>query len=477
VKINYEYFIRATFLKGRICNVAWFAIVIVFFVPACKDTSETPSSSLERDATSPEACAMGSSYESCGCPEYVFAHPLETVATASVGRYVDRLCLNSQSGQLIATSHPSAEPDGNGYPDNYFRTVFDAASLEVLEETTTDQIGIETDGVISECVPRGDEGFLAGDNWFARVQPHAQEEWWEYLLTVNNLNFSFNRALNIAPATVDNTSFRLENDNTAAARIQSDGTARFYFHAYHGGTIDVLAIDNLPAMTTNPPATDENGFQQPSFRQRVTLFEGEDPFGYTYPALVVAPAADNPAADMVVYFSRGVNGVTEPVIGALRVEKNDEGITEVTQLPPLALDTFWGQSGWHNLGMGADNRLYAQSDVASFSNSQIVAIDVSEFKVDDTWEPGCIDPPLNGSMVIPWTDGQILRFSYPPLDDSASSKMMFIENGIVQAIGNIPFSGEFAPCRILGDESVGLVWTLQQNDGTISAIRIPKSLK
>lgn len=436
------------------------AMFLACWVSGCIEKSDSDSTA------SLSTCKEGSSWESCGCPEYVDARPLDIAATASVGRYVNRLCYDETRGELIASSFTTTDSGGSSIPDRYYKTVYNAETLELLSETETDGEVIEG----THCTPNSDEGFLSGDGWYARVEEQTAEGWWEYLLTVGELDFSFNRPLNTAAALTDDTSFRLEIDNTAVARIQNDGTARFYFHAYHGGTLDVLVVDDLSAMAAEPPARDEDGFHTPSFRARVTLLEEEEIFNYYYPSLIVLPAPDDSNADIVIYFTRGTSGIERSDIGAVRVEKTDAG-TQVSDLEPLELDSFWGQSGWHNLGIGPDDRLYAQSDVASFSNSLILAIDPEAFTVEETWEIACINAPENGAAVIPWKEGQLVRFGFS--SDWEESRLMFIRNGALQAVGEVPFSGSFEPCRLISNEALSLVWTLEQSSGEIAAVRVP----
>ena len=410
--------------------------------------------------------------EDCGCDAELAARPLTIDGTASFGRWLRAMCLEPDA--LRVTSYvPSGSADPFAEPAEVWDTHLDLRTLAVIDETRF------TGSVYSPdlCQPDTREPFLEGTDggvaFSVRYVEHTdplsgERQWFEAILTVSSsrgtIDFSFNRHLNAAAPWTDGY-FLWDDDNGLEGRVRPDGSASFYLHVWHSGHMDAIHVDDLDSILSSPAGhLDGDGLGIPDGRERFELWD--DPAlntnsGYSFDPLVLVPDPDDATADLLIAFSPSRSG-----IHGLRNATGPSGRT-TTRLPDLGLDEFWSQGGWHDGGRVGD-RLYVESNIASFTNSRILAIDPAAFTVTRRWDIGCIDAPsLEGFRAL--SDGQLLRFSWSSLDERTF--VMFLREGDVPAIGVVPFVS-LRPLSIVGPDEQR-VYVGDYETGEITAIAVP----
>lgn len=428
-------------------------------------------------------------HEDCDCEEVFAALPLDVTGSADVGRSIQTFCLDALAGEITVLSHTWKESSsGLREPDAYFLGVLDAETLAVKSDAPTDQTVLEPEG--ATCTGRYQEAsYLNGEDlarglsWSAEVREiresgTGQADWYEEVLTVSGeqgtLRFSLNRHLNQAPPYTDTNSllreWLLDPRNALAARVAPNGSARFYFYAWHELHIDVVLVDDLMGRLAGAGAAevDEHGFHTPTARTRLELRDGATASGYGFRPLYVHDAPDDPAEDILVVF-----GAMAPPVRGYRV--SGEGTIVAEQLPDLGLDEIYGQFGWQNAGLGPGGLLYIQAQAAQFDASVLHTLDPRAFEVVDTWEVACIGAPtVDGFQLVRPDDDQLLRFAQPPLnpEDRQTARIEFLRGGSLQAIGEVPVNSVPSMWLLVGAPT-GRLYVADQEQGLLTAIAVP----
>ncbi len=408
--------------------------------------------------------------DDCGCDAEHASRPLSITGRADLGRPIWAVCLSADA--LRVTSYvPSGSPDPFAEPAEVWDTRLALPSLAVLD-TTRFEGGLRSTEI---CQPDDRAPFLEGTDgdvrFSVRYVEHedartGERQWFEAILTVASprgaIDYSFNRHLNPAAPWRDGH-FLWDRENGLDGRVRPDGSASFYLHVWHSGHVDAIHVADLGAVLADPTGhLDGDGLGIPTSRERVELWD--DPLldsnaGYSFDPLVLVPAGDDPAADVLLAFSPGGSGIQ-----ALR---NEPGGRVTRRLADLGLDEFWSQGGWHDGGI-VSGLLYVESNVASFTNSVLLAIDPVEVAVRRRWEIGCIHAPsAEGFRAL--ADGQLLRFGWSSLDERTF--VMFVRDGDVPAIGEVPFVSVRPISLVSPDERH--VYVAHRETGAVTAIATP----
>lgn len=345
----------------------------------------------------------------------------------------------------------------------------DAVSLEVLEEQL-----VELNLYSSELCQPEENDFLSGEDgetlWGVRYVEHedvrTEERWTEALLTVGNgsgeIIYSFNRHLNTESPYLD-TSFFWDGNNTLAGMTHDGGSAAFYLNNYFEAHIDVIVINDMAGVLASPGAhVDEEGYGIPDARNRFELWD--DPASVRndvndYSSIHLAASPDEPGLDLLTVFGTGPS-----LIRGFEVDRAGNFV----ERPELGLDSFWSQFGWDNAGFHG-GVLQLQSHVASFSNSVLMELDPIAWTVVREWEIGCIGPPSSHGFQM-LNEGMRLRFAYDGMSDDVS-RVMFIRNGDVIAIGDVPFVSVNPTYLVSPDQTA--VYVAHYRTGEITAIAVP----
>lgn len=401
----------------------------------------------------------------CDCSERA-ARPLEVTGTADLGRLVRALCIDLD-GNLRATSFTAtADPL---VVDEVYDTRFDPVTLEQLEESLVD-LDIGSPELCQPAEPSYLAGADGAHGWSVRFVERDDirtgERWYEAFLSVDSASgsiaYSFNGHLNAESPYVDTNPF-YDMGNTLAARVRPDGSASFYLHIFAEAHVDVILVDDLDAVLADPLSyTGADGFGIPDVRERFELWD--DPAGartdtYDFASLQLAEDPDQPRHDRLIVFGTGPS-----LVRGFEVD----GGASFTELPDLGLDPFWSQFGWQNAGLQG-GVLHLQSSVASFSNSVILELDPAAWAVRRRWELGCLGPPShNGFQVL--GGGLLLRFAFDGMVDDVS-RVMFVRDGAVLAIGEVPFV-TVRPTFLVHPDGTRL-YTAHTRTGELTAIAVP----
>jgi hypothetical protein len=430
------------------------------FVPAVRDPTESPPDFAP--------CPM---HGDCDCSERD-SRPLDVTGADSVDRPVHALCIDTDGSLRVTSYTPTEDPLVVGA---VYDSRFDPVSLAPIDEQLV-ALDIDSPELCQPLEPSHLEGGDGDHVWSVRFVEREDvrtgERWSEALLSVaggsGEITYSFNGHLNTEPPYLDTNAF-YDDSNTLAGRVKRNGAASFYLNNHHEGHVDVILVDNLAAVLADPASyTDEDGLGSPDVRERFELWD--DPASqrgdtYAYASLHLEENPDVESPDDDLHDRLTVFGTGRPSL-IRGFEVDDVGA--FVELPELGLDEFWSQFGWHNAGIH-DGVLNLQSQVASFSNSVILELDTTAWEIRRQWELGCIGPPsLTGFQLI--GNGVLLRFAYDALVDDVS-RVMFLLDGEVLAIGDVPFATARPSFLVHPDGT--RVYVAHVRTGELTAIAVP----
>ncbi|MBN1947715.1 MAG: hypothetical protein JW797_18765 [Bradymonadales bacterium] len=439
----------------------------------------------------PRPCGPG---QACDCGAYYAERPLDITGSVNVGRPIETICLDLDENTLaVLTYDPADSPDPFAPPSQYYLQVLDATTLATVEaESPTEQTEIDEGLCETRTEPPGPT--LGGSDaersidWWVdiqhvRVGSGAEDDWYEEILKIDpgTLRFSFNRHLNqVAP--FEDTSSLIGNafdPSSLKGRILADGSARFTFYNWYESHIDLIGLDDLPAMLADPAPhadPDNTGYYLPTSVQRIQLFDSHE-YGYHYDPMLLTPAADDPDADILIALMNPQAGFMPGVesdfyglgLAGFRIESGTDGLT-VERLGDHGIDPFWHQLGWVNGGLDSNGTLYVASSAAEYETSVIAVIDPATFGLVEEWEMPCIGVP-SLFQTIPWEDGLLLRSAFSVAE--GVDYLMFIRNGEVLAFTELP-QGRDRNIWMLTGEADGRLFVADKQKADIMAVRLPE---